>query len=141
MVIPKGVEINNYFFSDVVLNISKMASRNYSPYGPRSRKISSPLSAFSFLTSDKTKNFRISLWVVAVVLLGLSVFFSYTMYLFNKYSADEVRLMHPKLVNTVQFSGTTTGKVVLTILWVMFALTVLPIGAGEWYRSQQNRIL
>lgn len=115
-----------------------MASRNYSPFAPRSAKRSrnsSPLSSFSFLMTDKTKHFRIALWVVASVLLGLSIFFSYTTYLFNKYSPDQVRAMYPNLVTTVQWSGTTGGKVVLAALWVMFSLTVLPIGAGEWFRS------
>lgn len=122
-----------------------MATRNYSPYAPRSyaprSRNSSPLSSFSFLTSDKTKNFRIALWVVAAVLLGLSVFFSYTMYLFNKFSPNQVQAMYPNLATTVAWVGTTAGKLFLTVLWVMFALTVLPVGAGEWFRAHQKRIL
>lgn len=122
-----------------------MATRNYSPFAPRSyaprSRNSSPLSSFSFLTSDKTKHFRIALWVVALVLLGLAVFFSYSMFIFNKYSPDQVRSMYPKMASTVAWVGTTGGKLFLAALWAMFALTVLPIGAGEWFRAQQKRIL
>lgn len=122
-----------------------MASRSYSPFAPRSyaprSRNSSPLSSFSFLTSDKTKHFRITLWVVAAALLVLSVLFSYAMYLFNNLSSDQIKSQYPKMASTIVWVGTTGGKVFLAALWVMFALTVLPIGAGEWFRSQQKRIL
>ena len=122
-----------------------MATRSYSPFAPRSyaprSRNSSPLSSFSFLTSDKTKHFRITLWVIAAVLLVIALLFSYAMYLYNKYSADQIRVHHPKMASTILWVGTTGGKVLLAALWVMFALTVLPIGAGEWFRYQQKRIL
>lgn len=121
-----------------------MATRMYSPFASRSSsrtRSSSPLSSFSFLTSDKTKHFRIALWVVAVVLLGLSILFSYAMYIYNKFSPDQVKTMYPNFASTVAWVGTTGGKLFLSALWIMFALTVLPIGAGEWFRTQQKRIL
>jgi type III secretory pathway component EscS len=122
-----------------------MSSRNYSPfaprsYNPRSRK-SSPLSSFSFLTSDKTKNFRISLLVIAVVLLGLALFFSYTMYLYRKHSQEQIRAVYPNLATTIEWTGSTSGQVFLAFLWIIFVLTIAPVGVGEWFRSHQKRIL
>jgi len=122
-----------------------MASRNYSPFAPRSynprSRNSSPLSSFSFLTSDKTKNFRISLWVISIILLVLAMVFSYYLYLFRKHSPEQIRAVHPKLAKMIEWTGTTTGQVFLAFLWIIFALSVLPIGAGEWFRSYQKRIL
>jgi len=91
--------------------------------------------------TDKTRNFRISLWAVALVLLGLASFFSYCMYLSEKLSPEQVKSRHPQMASAIIWSKSLGGKLMLVALWAMFLLTVLPIGAGEWFRSKQKRYL
>lgn len=128
-----------------------MATRSYSPakyspfaprsYKSRGRKSSSPLGSFSFLTLEKTKHFQITLWIIAAVLLILAAFFSFCLYLNMKKSRDEIQDKFPQLLRVTDFMDTKGGKALVGVLWVMFGLTVLPMGAGEWFRSQEKNLL
>ena len=116
-----------------------------SPYGrtyaPRSRRSSTPFkNPFSFLNL-KTAHLNIALWVVAAVLLIVAIFLSWSMSLTKKYSQDQIQQMYPKFYKSIIWSNTKTGKWVTAIFWILFVLTVLPIGIGVWTRQQEKRYL
>ena len=103
---------------------SPFAPKMFSPYESKDphRRHSASFSPVKTLTKFfKDESHVTKFKVFKVVVLLLAVFFSWALSVANKLSEDEITSSYPTMAKVIIFSGTSTGKVMLAFLWVVFA--------------------
>lgn len=103
--------------------------RAYSPVSPYQR-------SFKSFLNRKTKHLHIPLGVLALIILALSVFF--TVLLRRNFTVDELNGSWSRLAPVIMWvKSSQGGKILVGALWLAFILTVLPFGAGAWFRGKE----
>lgn len=103
---------------------------NSRTYASKGRKM------FSYLTGERTKHLRITLAVVALISFIVAVFF--TVLHRRDFTMDELNGSWKRLAGVIAFTKSSKGKVLVAFLWIVFILTVIPAGAGVWFRRHEK---